>query len=262
MPAAKELFDAGNLREAIEELTREVKAKPTDVSRRTFLFELLSFAGEYERAEKQLDVIGAQSATAEIGVQVYRNNIKAERARRRLFSDGLRPHFLTDPPAYVRLYLDAINLIRGGQFAEARELLDRADEERPAFNGKFNGESFSNFRDADELVGPVLELIVQDNYTWLPFEQIQKIEVRPPAQLRDLIWIMARIESESITGEAFIPVLYSGSSEHADDRVKLGRMTDWRQLSDDLATAVGLRLLMVDGEDRALLDARTIEFGK
>ena len=94
MATAKELLDAGELSAAIEELTIEVKANPTDIWRRTFLFELLCFAGELDRAERQIDVVGVQSAQAEVGVQVYRNLLKAERARSRLLSDGLQPHFI------------------------------------------------------------------------------------------------------------------------------------------------------------------------
>ena len=37
---AKALFDEGRLGPAIEELTREVKAEPSDTARRTFLFEV------------------------------------------------------------------------------------------------------------------------------------------------------------------------------------------------------------------------------
>ncbi len=264
MATAKELFQAGELRAAIEELTREVKANPSDTSRRTFLFELLCFAGEWDRAEKQLDVLGHQSAQAEIGVQAYRNNIKAERARQRLFSEGLKPHFLADPPSYVTLHLEALNRIREGGLAEARALLDRAEEERPALAGSFNGLPFGDFRDCDDLVGPSLELIVKDDYTWLPFEQIARIEVSEPKQLRELIWTVARIEAGAGTatfnGEVFIPALYGGSSESLNDQVRLGRMTEWRQVGEDLAAAVGLRLFLVDDEDKALPEARSIEF--
>ena len=70
MPTARELFDAGKLREAIDAATAEVKASPTDTRRRTFLFELLCFAGEWDRAEKQIDVIGQQSVQAALAVTV------------------------------------------------------------------------------------------------------------------------------------------------------------------------------------------------
>lgn len=81
MAMAKELFDAGQLQAAIEEITREVKANPTDMARRAFLFGLLCFAGEWDRAEKQLDVMGHQDARTDIGARIYRQNIAAERKR-------------------------------------------------------------------------------------------------------------------------------------------------------------------------------------
>ncbi len=261
MTQAKALFDAGQLNAAIGELTSDVKAHPSDMSLRTFLFELLCFAGEWDRAEKQLDVLGHQDVKAEIGVQVYRNNIKAERDRRRLFSDSLQPHFLTEPPAYVDLHLAAINRLREGKTVEARETLDRAEEERTALAGTFNGRRFEDFRDWDDLVGPVLELIINGQYTWLPFEQVGRIEVNAPKQARDLVWASARIQTtDGTVGEVYIPALYAGSSEHPSDQVRLGRMTDWKRLSDDLSVAVGLRLFLVDGEDKPLFEARSVEF--
>lgn len=261
MSQAKALFDAGRLAAAIGEATRDVKAHPTDASQRTFLFELLCFAGEWDRAEKQLDMLGHQDVTAAIGVQVYRNNIKAERDRRRLFSDGLQPHFLTEPPAYIDLHLAAINSLCEGRTAEARKTLDRAEEERPALTGTWNGKRFGDFRDWDDLVGPVLELIIRDQYTWLPLEQIRRLEISAPKQARDLVWASVRIQAADGTlGEVYVPALYLGSSEHASDEVRLGRMTDWKRLSDDLSVAVGLRLFLVDGEDKPLFEARLVEF--
>lgn len=262
MTSAKELLDAGNLKGAIDEVTREVKAKPSEMRQRTFLFELLCFAGEYDRAEKQLEVIGHQSAQAELGVQVYRNNLKAERDRRRLFSDGLAPHFLTEPPAYVDFQLSAINRLREGNTEEVRSLLDRAEEERPALNGVLDGRPFLDFRDSDDLIGSVLELIVKDKYTWAPFEQIKQMEISAPKQLRDLMWTPARIEAvDGTIGEVFIPALYAGSCDHPNDQVKLGRMTDWIQINKVQNSPAGLRLFMVDGEDKAMLEVRSIEFG-
>ena len=261
MSTAKELLDLGHLQAAIDELTGRVKANPTDLQQRTSLFELLLFAGDWDRAERQLEVIGHQSMETGLGVQIYLDNIKAERDRSRLYSDGLRPHFVGDPPAYVDLHMDAINRLREGNLREARETLDRAEEERPAFTGTFNGHRFSDFRDYNDLVGPVLEMIVKDQYTWLPFEQLTRIEIDPPKQLRDLVWAPARIESaDGTSGEVFIPCLYEGSRLHPNDQVKLGRMTDWKDIGAGLYLASGLRLFLVDGDDKALLEVRTLEF--
>ena len=257
---AKALYEAGELGPAIEALTREVKANPSDTARRILLFELLCFAGEWERADKQLDVIGHQSAGAEIGVQVYRNCIKAERDRRRLISDCLQPHFLSEPPAYVDLHLEAINRLREGNAQQARETLDRAEEERPALSGIIDEQLFQDFRDYDDLFGPVLEVIVQDKYTWLPFEQIKRMEIDRPKQLRDLIWATASIETTDRELRAFLPTLYANTSEHEDDQVRLGRMTDWKEVGEELYLGAGLRLFAVDGEEKPMLEVRRVEF--
>jgi type VI secretion system protein ImpE len=261
MAQAKELLEAAKLNEAIEQVTSDVKANPVDTSRRTFLFELLCFAGQWERAEKQLDVIGHQSAQAELGAMIYRANIKAENERRRLFAEGVQPHFLKEPPAYIDLHIAALNQVRQGQLAEARATLDKAEEERPAISGKLNGQVFQDFRDYDDFVAPVLELIVKDKYVWLPFEQLKSLEILPPKQLRDLLWARARVEAlDGTIGEVYVPGLYAGTSEHSDDQARLGRLTDWQKLSDDLYRTVGLRMFRVDDEDKTLFEVSSLQF--
>jgi len=261
MATGKELLDLGNLQGAIEAATADVKANPSDARRRTFLFELLCFAGEWDRAEKQIDVIGQQSVESALAVTVYRANILAERERTRLFRDGVAPHFLTEPPAYVDLHVEAIQKLRAGDTAGARATLDRAEEERPAISGKWNGEEFSDFRDYNDLTAAALELIVKDKYTWLAYEHIRAIEIDPPRTLRDLIWVPARVEAlDGTTGEVFIPATYFGSSTHSDDNVRLGRMTDWRAGANDISEGLGLRLFLVGDEEQSVLDTRSIEF--
>jgi type VI secretion system protein ImpE len=258
---AEELYKAGSLRGAIEELIREVKARPTDTQRRTFLFELLCFSGDWERAGRQLDVLAGQSAEADVAAQVFRNCIKAEQARAELYRNGLAPHFLGEPPAYVDLHLDAISRIREGNYAEARDLLERAEEQRPAFSGEFNGAGFSDFRDYNDVTAPVLELIVHDKYTWLPLEQIVRLEIQPPKHLRDLLWPSALVESvKGPIGGVLVMMLYADSNTHDDDQVRLGRMTDWRQLDDGLYRGFGMKLFLVDDLDRPLVETREISF--
>lgn len=261
MSHAKELFDAGKLDQAIEELLREVKANPSEINKRTFLFELSCFAGDWTRAERQLDVIGHQSAQAELGVMIYRANIKAEQERVRVFNEGVQPHFLREPPPYIDLHIAAINQIRQGQLKEARATLDQAEEDRPAIAGNIDGKRFTDFRDYDDLVAPVLEVIVKDKYVWLPFEQIKRLEVSPPRVLRDLLWANARIEAtDGTVGDVYIPSLYAGSSDSENDQVKLGRMTDWKQIDENLYRSTGLRVFAADGEEKSLFEASIVEF--
>jgi type VI secretion system protein ImpE len=257
---AKALYDSGDLSAAVEEITREVKANPADMPRRVFLFELLCFAGEWERATRQLDVIGHQGVGTEIGAQVYRNCLRAELERERVLRDGLQPHFLAEPPAYVDAHLEAFGRLRVGDAAGGRALLDRAEEERPALAGSIDGKLFRDFRDYDDFFAPVLEVIVHDKYTWVPYEQIRSVRFEPPSQLRDLVWATANVETAESEMRALVPVLYAGTGAHPDDLVRLGRATDWRELGPELYAGAGLRVYAVDGEELPALEVRSLEF--
>ena len=256
----KILLQSGKLTEALTQLTQEVKAQPTDTQRRTFLFELLCFAGDFQRAERQLDTLGHQNATLEVGVEVYRNILKAEEARSRLLSDGLKPTFLFESPAYIHYHLDAVNRLREGRPNEVKTLMGKSREIRPQVKGTIDGEAFTDFLDADDLIAPVLEVIVHNTYVWLPFEQIKKVSIAQPKQLRDLLWIPATIEAKSQpVGEVFLPVLYLGTSQSSNDQLRLGRMTDWESIGDGLNRGIGQRLFTWDNQDRAILETREIE---
>lgn len=94
---SKELFQAGKLAEAIQAIGAELRDNPTDAERRTFLFELLCFAGEYDRAEKQLDVLAQRGNEAELGALLYRAALHAERTRDELFRKNEYPRAAIDP---------------------------------------------------------------------------------------------------------------------------------------------------------------------
>src|SRR3954463_11087112 len=82
---ARQLFQSGRLDEAIEALGAEVRDNPTDAQRRSFLFELLCFAGQFDRAEKQLSVLGSGGRDAEMGALLYHAALHAERLRQDMF---------------------------------------------------------------------------------------------------------------------------------------------------------------------------------
>lgn len=264
MTEAEELLKEGRLAEAVEALTREVKAHPSDGTRRMFLFELLLFAGQWDRALKQLDAVAAPDAQSEAGAQVYRNNLGAMRARERLWAEGVAPHFVAEPPPEVGLHLAAIDEQRAGRPNEARKLLDEAAGLRRPLAGRANGREFADWRDADDAVAPVLELIISDKYTWLPFSQISRLEFETPRRLRDLVWCPVRVLTRAgVAGELFVPSLYEGSSRHDDERVRLGRMTVWEGGDDEgdaPPRAFGLRLFLAGDDELTLFEAGSVEF--
>lgn len=229
MPAAaasaRALLDEGRLDQAIAALGAELRDDPGDIRARTFLFELLCFAGEYDRAEKQLDVVARGSRDAEMGALLYRSALHAERTRQELFAAG-RP-----PPG---------------------------EEGRPVA-GCLNGRPFASITDADPRLGARLELFAAGQYTWIPFVQLAAVRVEAPTRLRDLLWAPARVQAAAgyegaEMGEVLIPVLSPLSWRHAEDEVRLGRVTDWEE-----AAPAGQKLLLVDGEPVPFLEVRELE---
>jgi type VI secretion system protein ImpE len=257
----KQYLNAGQLALAIEQLNSEVKSHPADMRLRTSLFELLCVAGDYRRAMRQLDVIGQLDAKAMVGVQVYRNALVAEDARARLATEGLLPTFLAEPPRSVLLRVDAFNRLREGRAAEARSLLEQAAESEDAVAGTIEGQEFADISDGDALLGPILELIVNERYVWLPFGRINRLAVAQPKTMRDLIWIPTKIEcTDGSAVNAFVPVLYCGSATHSDDQIKLGRATDWQDAGGGLMRGFGQRMFFIDDTERAVLQLGAIEF--
>ncbi len=258
--SASELYKEGKLADAIAAQTNEVKAHPGDHARRLFLFELLSFAGEWDKAKRQIDAIKYDEMEVDAAVTKYARLVDAEIARRRLFTDGQKPDFLADPPESVTLRLDAVNRIREGNLAEAAELIQRADEKAPTSKGTLDGKPFDSFRDADDLFGNVLEVMAHGQYYWVPLELIESLAMNPPKYPRDLIWIPARLETTTQSGEVFLPASYPGSHEHDDDNIKLGRMTDWKEPEVGPVQGVGLRTFLVGEDGVAILELRQLQF--
>lgn len=261
MKEAKALLDAGDLNGAVQSALNYVKANPVDHQARTFLFELSLFSGDWDRAGRQLDAIGHQDAKAMIGTMIYRQCIEAEKKRARYFSDGLKPEFLADVPNYVYGLLTANNRLREGNAGEAREILDQTEEERPAFPCTVSGETAEDFRDYNDLTAGIMEVIIKDSYVWVPFEQIEKITINEPQSLRDLYWLQGTMETANGTnGEVFFPLLYVNSFKHDDDQVRLGRMTDWRDLGSELYQGEGTKLFWVNGQARPITELKEVVF--
>lgn len=266
MPAieqAADLLKAGKLKLATELVVEDLKNRPADVRLRTFLFELLCFAGEWVRAEKQLEVIGHQDIDSEIGVQAYRNAIQAERTRRLVFQEGAQPHFFLEPPGYVDLQLRALAEMRTNQGPRGSEAYLRAQSQWPTIRGKINGKEFNGLRDCNDLLGPILEIIVRDQYAWLPIEQVARIELDSPTKLRDSIWVSAQVEMiDGTYGQMFLPALYAGSSSYSSEDIQLGRKTDWIEVASQVFEAVGLRMFFTDEFEQPLLGIRSMELAR
>jgi type VI secretion system protein ImpE len=218
---------------AIEALGTELRMQPGDAKRRTFLFELLCFAGAYDRAEKQLDILADANKGAFSGALLYRAALHAQRTREELLLSGQLP---------------------------ARET------ENGRISGSLNGVSFSSLEDEDLRFGTHLEVFIAGSYALVPFRYIQRVQIAPPTRLRDLLWATALLSTTpdfglQDLGEVLLPALAPGSSTLADDMVRLGRTTVWQSLRDEAdIVPFGQKSLIADGEVYPLLSVRELVF--
>ncbi|HEX5269485.1 MAG TPA: type VI secretion system accessory protein TagJ [Gemmataceae bacterium] len=256
---ASDLFRAGKLQDAVRAQTQAVKADPADPNKRVFLFELLAFAGDLDRAGKQIAAVRYDEPTRDATVTLYRLLLEAEAARRRFFRDGEPPTFLGEPPEHLLLRLEAAALRRQGQAREALAVLGRARAVTPSTPVELNGKAYPSLRDTDDLFGPVLEVLSAGNYAWVPLEQVNMLLSPGPKYPRDLIWLPARLVTRNgENGEVFLSVLYPGSWDDADERVRLGHVTDWAGGGEEPVRAVGARVFQAGDEEVCLVDWRQL----
>lgn len=258
---AKSLIRSGKLREAREYLAQVVRKKPGDVAARTLLFQVLILHGEWEKAERHCDMISAQDEKAFFGVGVFKNLLQAEKERDAAIALSRRPAFLPEAPKYFEKYDAALRKLADGETEEAARLFDDIEAERPVIEGTLNGERFSGFRDTDACFVGFLEIMAHDRYVWIPFEAIRELIVTEPESLFDLIWVPGRITLwDGMTINAFLPVCYPGSGNAEDDRIKMGRLTDWAPLGHGLHRAAGQHVYEIGGKDVSLLEIREVLF--
>ena len=146
-----ELYQQAKLDDAIELAIQGVKSKPADVNGRLLLCDLLCLSYDFERADKQLDVISKQDPELTVGVSLYRHLIRAETSRKQFYEQGRIPEFMEDVSAVLQLHLRASIALREGSLAEARELLGQAEQAHKPLAGTCDGESFNDLRDLDDI---------------------------------------------------------------------------------------------------------------
>ena len=260
--SADELYKKGQLPEAIDAQIAVVKTKPADSKARLFLFELLAFAGELDRAQKQIEALKFDEPELQMAAAEYRTLVDTERTRRRVFTEGVLPEMLGEPTEHLALRLQALQQLRGGDAAGAAELLGRAEAAVPALKGTLNDKPFELIRDCDDLFGPVLEVMARGKYLWVPMEQVSGVACNPPKFPRDLLWFPAKLQMrDGQEGDVFLPAVYINSHASPDPQARLGRLSDWLTPSGaGPVRGIGARMFLVGDDALPLLDWKQLTF--
>lgn len=256
---AEERLKAGELGAALSGLQAEIRRQPANAKYRIFLFQLLSVLGQWERALNQLKVIAELDAAALPMVHTYREAIRCERLRERVFAGAATPLIIGEPARWLALLIEALRLTARGDHDHARLLREEAFDLAPATAGSVNGAPFAWIADADTRLGPVIEAVMNGAYYWVPFDRLRAIRIAEPVDLRDLVWAPAEFDwPNGGTVVALVPVRYVGSEASDDAAIRMSRKTDWLQPDSKVFIGLGQRLLATDTGEYPLLEVREI----
>jgi len=256
----EELLKEGRLEETLKSLQHVVRDDPANPKPRVFLFQLFSILGDWNRANTQLQVLADMDSDSMMLSRIFTPVLPCEAIRREVFAGKRTPIIFGEPPEWVGSLAEAMAFFGKGQYRAGAKLRDRAFEMAPTSAGKVNGEPFEWIADADERLGPVLEVILEGHYYWVPFCRIRQILIEPVTDLRDLVWVPAQFVWENV-GQAsgHIPARYANTESAPENSLKLARKTEWFDRGG-VHTGLGQRVLATDANEYPLLEIRTIEF--
>jgi len=259
----------GQLDQALAELQQEVRQAPADVTKRIFLFQLLAVMGQWDRALKQLNVARDLDDSAIVMAQTYQEALSCEVLRQAIFAGERSPLVFGDPQPWIAPLIESLRAAAQGQHAASQELRARAFDAAPATSGEITvrrggdaetqTESFEWIADADPRFGPVLEAIINGRYYWVPYHCVRRIDIEPPADLRDFVWLPAHFcwaNGGEVVG--LIPTRYPGSETSSDDTVRLARKTDWAEQVADVYFGLGQRIITTSADEYALMDIEQV----
>jgi type VI secretion system protein ImpE len=262
MSTADELFRAGDLAGCLVQLQNEVRRQPADGKLRVFLAQLLMLTGDWERALNQLSVAGELDSAALPMKHAYGAAIQCERLRSEVFTGERSPLVFGEPLPWIAALVQALALDARGNATQAAAMRSEAMAAVDTMAGTLNGKPFEWVADADSRLGPILEVLLNGAYYWVPFERIQRIEIEAPADIRDFVWLPAQL-TWSNGGEALgmLPVRYPGSHSSVDAAIRLARKTEWQPLAEGQYAGLGQRVLATDSDELGLLEVRELALG-
>jgi type VI secretion system protein ImpE len=255
-------FNEGALDETMRLAQEAVRANPGDTTVRALLAELLCFQAQFDKADQHLDIAVQLDPSSAVGIAQFRQIVRAAAARQDFFDHGTIPSFFSEPTDELQSRLRAALAFREERFADAVEQLERAEAQRVHPTGQYDGRTFDDLRDLDDVIGSVLELLTADGrYFWVPFEQVGELVFEPPRRSLDLLFRQVRVATKDGTeGVMFAPTLYDGSARSPNPSLRLGRATDWVKRDGAPVRGLGQRMWLAGDSDLAMMDVTRITF--
>jgi type VI secretion system protein ImpE len=259
LATAEEKLRAADLPGALADLQAAVRRAPAEPKSRIFLAQLLMVLGDWPRALTQLQVVAELDASAIPMTRAYAAAIQCEQLRASVMKGERSPLIFGDPRPWLALLAQAIAALAAGRPTQADEIRAEAFAAAPATPGTLNGSEFEWIADADSRLGPVLEVLLNGAYYWVPFGHIAAVDFEAPADLRDMVWMPATFTWAN-GGEAvgFVPTRYAGSEGLADAALRLARKTEWSRIGEEAFSGSGQRVLATSVQEVPILEARQL----
>ena len=259
---ALDALRSGEVQQALDLLKTDVRRAPRDARLRTFLFQMFCITGEWDRALTQLGVCGELDPASDAMVRTYQVAIRCEVLRAKVFAGQRTPTVLGDPGPWLPLLIEATRLLGAGQAEKAATLRDAAFDAAPPLPATVDGTAAEWIADADPRLGPTIEAIVDGKYVWVPYNRIRSIQLDPPADLRDQVWMPAQFTwTNDGTAVGFIPTRYPQTTDSTDGALLLARRTEFQD-SDHWSIPIGQRMIVSDTAETALMDLRRLDLAQ
>lgn len=258
--SAEEYLGLGDLTEALNHLQDQIRAQPENVKHRIFLFQLLCVQGQWERALTQLTVASELDDSTLAMVSMYRQVIACELFREQVFLGNKEPVIFGKPEEWIALLVQALKLTAQGEYSKSQQVRVQAFEAATVTSGVIDEQPFEWFADSDSRLGPVMEVIIDGRYLWVPLENINTIVIDEPTDLRDVVWLPAHFAWHN-GGENYvlIPSRYPQSYLH-EPLLALSRKTEWQDCGVDLFLGLGQKTWATNIDEYPVMDIRSIQF--
>lgn len=267
MYSLNQLMAGASLSDTLARVEGDIKSRPADADLRAAFVQLLCVAGNWKRANTQLKSWLALKPQAKPTVTLLEQAIAGEVQRAAVFAGEASPRMPGEAFGWAEALLSALQAEAKGQAEQAAALRATAFDAAPINPGLINvqegKQAVAWLMDGDGRLGPICELMVNGQYTWLPFAAISELHFLPPASVTDLVWRHTRVVlidgSEQVCQ---LPVRYPFSAEAADN-LRLAAVTEWSPLAESAQyIGHGQKTWLSEDADYPLLTLEQLSFAE
>ncbi|QHQ15516.1 protein of avirulence locus ImpE [Pectobacterium parmentieri] len=266
MESLQQRLTRGSLADNLAEIMRQIQAAPANADLRAAFVQLLCLAGNWTRAQTQLQSWLALTPLAQPTVTLLQQAIAGEQQREAVLRGEVEPQLPGCAWRWCETLLAALraditgDYVRGAEWRA--EALDQADANPGQLQQQDETTNFAWLMDGDSRFGPVCEAITNGRYYWIPFAAIREMVFQAPTSVTDLIWRHTRVQlvdgSEQICQ---IPVRYP-LQQGTDERYLRASVTEWQTLGKEGSQFIGngQKVWLSDSAEFPLLTLQQITF--